>query len=286
VHGLNSLFSTRLPINRKERYYTGTVLPAIVGQDNFKHFDRFLRLLKIESVSLRTNTDCTNFQFFTEYGFVESIFGEGTLARFVGAPSKRDTPDIVILIEGEHPVLVAIEAKMFDRVSHRGLVAQMARQKLILDYLARIWPGLQVVHTALLPACLRCELQLTSPLVITWEDIIEAYSDLSPGSYMLGVLQCALEQYETLRSTAPSFRDNADAKVSGNGILFMFESGTLPFRTMGRQGGLSGSLLASDLRHERWKTRIYEVSANPEPANSNWFTIEQFVELIHPPSLN
>ncbi len=34
----------RLPLNRKERYYTGTVLPMIVCCDEFAHFGRFLRL--------------------------------------------------------------------------------------------------------------------------------------------------------------------------------------------------------------------------------------------------
>ena len=41
ISGLSGLFGGRLPINRKERYYTGTVLPMIVASDVFKHFGRF-----------------------------------------------------------------------------------------------------------------------------------------------------------------------------------------------------------------------------------------------------
>ena len=42
-----------LPFNRKERYFTGTVLPFIVASDGFAHFDRFLRMCGVEGVVLR-----------------------------------------------------------------------------------------------------------------------------------------------------------------------------------------------------------------------------------------
>ena len=40
-----AMMSTGLPLNRKERFYTGTVLPMIVCRDSFRHFDRFCRLI-------------------------------------------------------------------------------------------------------------------------------------------------------------------------------------------------------------------------------------------------
>jgi len=37
-------FDMRLPLNRKEVYFTATVLPAIICADGFEHFHLFLKL--------------------------------------------------------------------------------------------------------------------------------------------------------------------------------------------------------------------------------------------------
>lgn len=75
---LGDLFDSRLPINRKERYYTGTVLPGIICHDNLKHLLRFLKLLGIKDLKLDADDLSANVQFFTEYGLAESIFSEET----------------------------------------------------------------------------------------------------------------------------------------------------------------------------------------------------------------
>src|SRR6185312_6165083 len=38
------MFDSSLPLNRKERFYTGTVLPMLIASDGFMHLNRFLRL--------------------------------------------------------------------------------------------------------------------------------------------------------------------------------------------------------------------------------------------------
>jgi hypothetical protein len=42
---IRELLEKRLPLNRKEVYFTATVLPAIICADGFCRFDRFLKLL-------------------------------------------------------------------------------------------------------------------------------------------------------------------------------------------------------------------------------------------------
>ena len=79
--GLLDLFDERLPINRKERYYTGTVLPMIVASDGFKHFGRFLALCGMPEVALEADPNSANIQFLTEYGFEESL-KDGAEKRF------------------------------------------------------------------------------------------------------------------------------------------------------------------------------------------------------------
>ncbi|HEX6359583.1 hypothetical protein, partial [Actinophytocola sp.] len=68
---LNMLLDQTLPLNRKERYYTGTVLPAIVCADNFAHLGRLANLLPTGDLDVRAEPeDCTAL-FFTEYGLSE-----------------------------------------------------------------------------------------------------------------------------------------------------------------------------------------------------------------------
>jgi hypothetical protein len=147
------LCESRLPINRKERYYTATVFPALVCAENFKHFDRFLTLLQHGSEPVDVRIDNVNIQFFTEYGLAEALFVDKVLFKefFPDAPGTRDTPDILILINGPEPLLIAIEAKMYGSVFKGQLVTQMDRQERgVLVHLRNRWPTLRVVHAALL----------------------------------------------------------------------------------------------------------------------------------------
>ena len=113
ISGLSGLFDERLPINRKERYYTGTVLPMIVASNGFKHFGKFLALCGIPEIALEADPNTTNVQFFSEYGFKESLM-DGAEKRFCD-PGGRDTPDLVVYME--RSLLLGVEAKFFDQPS-------------------------------------------------------------------------------------------------------------------------------------------------------------------------
>ena len=64
-----SHMGAHLPRNRKERFYTGTVLPAVVAADNFVH----LAGSRSSVASRSSSTSSTRAaQFLTEYGFAES----------------------------------------------------------------------------------------------------------------------------------------------------------------------------------------------------------------------
>lgn len=83
----------RLPLNRKERYYTGTVLPMIVAADGFAHLHRFLHLsgLRVNPAGANPLVGGQDIQFFTEYGFAESVFTARDKERFGGHPVEHDT---------------------------------------------------------------------------------------------------------------------------------------------------------------------------------------------------
>ncbi|XXT25320.1 hypothetical protein WME94_27705 [Sorangium sp. So ce429] len=82
------LADTGLPFNRKERYFTGTVLPMLVCADNFARFGRLTELVGLDQVDVDARPTSADVQFFTEYSFVESVVGEAK-ARFPGAPVKK-----------------------------------------------------------------------------------------------------------------------------------------------------------------------------------------------------
>lgn len=64
-----------LPLNRKERYYTGTVLPMIIAADDCAHLSRFLRLCGFDDAPKADELarGAEDLQFFTEYSLVESV---------------------------------------------------------------------------------------------------------------------------------------------------------------------------------------------------------------------
>jgi hypothetical protein len=83
-----SLFDTALPMNRKERFFTGTVFPMIVCADEFRHFGRFLRLSRVGDRTIQV-ASAANIQFFTEYGFLTPPLLEPTRASHWSISGQR-----------------------------------------------------------------------------------------------------------------------------------------------------------------------------------------------------
>lgn len=268
----------RLPFNRKERYFTGTVLPMLVASDGFAHLDRFLSMCGLPS-SFSTDFEGTgHLQFFTEYSFNESVFTDADDARFIDRPPVADTPDLVIV---GSDWLLAIEAKMFHRPSPARLASQLGRQAILVAYWASKFgiPQERVRHVALLPRALASTTgQLPVP-VVTWEQVADSYRHVAP-RYWLAQLDFANKS--DLASKAPAWGTNADGERLGRqiarGDIVDPESGEV-FRSMGRNGGLGGQLLSEDIVSGRWRTHRYEVCFD-DPPNSNWFPISDFLRSV------
>lgn len=84
---LVELLDRPLPLNRKERFYTGTVLPAIMCADNFAHLGRVSELLPTGPLEVRADPDDCTVVFFTEYSLTESLVGQSA-KRFGDPPSR------------------------------------------------------------------------------------------------------------------------------------------------------------------------------------------------------
>lgn len=264
----------RLPTNRKERFYTGTVLPALICRDNFRHLELFLRLCGLR--------DCTvedDFQFFTEYGFGESVFTQAD-KEFWQGPFSHDTPDVVIR-SGDW--LLTVEAKMFDKPSAADLNQQMLAQKKHVDIWTERLNVSRQSHVLLLPTPLADAVipqlsALDSPWpVVTWEAVADLYRGLADG-YWVKTLDDALAQYGALVSVGPQFGQYKDDSITGFEIIDGWPDHG--FISMGRAGGLDGDKLAEDIRSGNWRKQRYEVSKQDQSSRVNWFTVEDFRERL------
>lgn len=265
-----------LPFNRKERYFTGTVLPMVVADANFTHLPKLLELFGVSAQM--TTGPMPKVQFLTEYGFAESIKTPEDHARWDGTYAG-DTPDVVI---AGPDWLLAIEAKMFHNPTAEALNQQMRRQAPLVDAWASKLglPPEHVVHGLLLPERLhqRTHEGLTHPAV-TWEQLLRAYRHLGP-EHWVSVLEEALDRHEDLESTfSDTFGANKDAVMTGSEIIKDFQEGPGHVAYVGRAGGFHGPRFKEDVTSGVWATRKYEVRRDPISA-TNWFPVAEFVNAV------
>lgn len=274
------LADTGLPFNRKERFYTGTVLPMLVCADNFAHFGRLTELAGLGWINVDPRPNSANVQFFTEYNFAESLFGPAR-ERFSGAPTSRETPDVMIYVTGPRRALLAIEAKMYKRPSAAALEKQLKAQAPLVRYLAEslnVAPE-NVAHVALLPEQLAAEIGPLPFRSIMWERLLATYADVGQ-AYFVDVLRLALERYRELRaSKVMNFGGNAEVELVGADIYRSHREGTLMLEWMGRTGGLYGAKLAKDLATGTWRRQRYQCRCEAA-GKPNWFKVAEFVARI------
>lgn len=276
---LKELLDTRLPLNRKERYFTGTVFPMIVASGEFASLQKFLDLAHVEHCEIVATSDSTNVEFFTEYGFLESLKGV-TAERFPTTPAGRDTPDIIIYIEGSPSALIGIEAKMYDRPTAAELEVQLGVQRTLLEGIAAdLAVETKVTQVALLPAQLASEVGQLSVPTVTWQQVLDAYATVAP-PYWTAMLGEALDRYGELVGSRSRFGENREAVLTGLAIIHGHDAGTLKYGWIGRKRGLDGPELEEDITTGAWQTRSYEVRFTALPGNRNWFSVGDFVARI------
>jgi len=268
-----------LPGNRKERFFTGTVLPMVAMSDGFAHTGRLLALCGLPDIDLAGLEGDNRVQVFTEYSFAESVFLAADRERFADRPAAADTPDLVLVGDGW---LLAIEAKLYDAsVSTADLRRQLDAQAVLVEYWREklaLEPD-RVRHVALLPRRLatRIGASLGAPIVL-WEDVADAYRNVAP-RYWIAVLEHALAA-DLYGADNLAFGANAHAQMTGAEIVAAAHVPDGAVHTvMGRNGGINGKLLAADVATGAWRTQSYEVRTDGIP-NRNWFLISDFLDLL------
>jgi len=199
-----------IPINRKEKYYTGTVLPMIVCRDNIRNISRIFKLAGIDVEGSFEELDDKDVIFYTEYSLKDSCVGcfDQSFLNTLEGIDKFSIPDILIGARfKDRFYILAVEAKMFQKTSFVELSRQLKKQ---LD--TAISPVVQclkmyygssaeviVEQCALLPEQMidfnKIYGQTHMFKVISWEDILTTFSD-NNGCYFYRILQRALEEYD------------------------------------------------------------------------------------------
>lgn len=286
MENLERNFKEYLPLNRKERFYTATILPCIICHQNFQHINLFFKLIKRfpQNLIIQPDSFQNNIQFLTEYSLKESANFSGKT--FIELPSTKDTPDLVILITKPELYLIVIEAKMFSSATIDKFKEQIEAQEKIIEC---IQTNLEIkneniFHLGLVPKNYFSTNIQTKCQILYWEDIIDAYQKNLNGNYFFETLKLALNNYSILNSNSKgafvNFGQNKEDKLTGLEILNLNKSGKAFF--VGRNRGLNGIELIKDRDSGGWKTFKYEVNFTKKtPPNRNWFSVKEFVEFIN-----
>ncbi|GJQ61163.1 MAG: hypothetical protein SCALA702_02160 [Melioribacteraceae bacterium] len=204
MNKLEKNFEQYLPMNRKERFFTGTVLPQIICRDNFKLMYRFLELIEgfPKNININPGSDFNNIQFLTEYSLKESSSERFFGRTFSGLPDSKDTPDLVILFTEPEMYLVVIEAKMYSSANEYDLKRQMQNQKKFVEVIAEnlAIQEANIFHVALVPAPMFPDKKAFLFGTIYWEEVLEKYQAYAKGDYFWQVLKLALNKYDNLKS--------------------------------------------------------------------------------------
>lgn len=267
-----------LPLNRKERFYTGTVLPALLFHRGLRNLYAFLRLIRgfPETANERTTGD--SFLFYTEYNLKQSA-GARNVGRKMDITSN-DTPDLLILALKPEPVLVAIEGKVFAATSRGDMDHQMWRQAdIVLHPFAREC-GLSensVFHVALVPEKLGLA-DTPSYQVLNWEVFLRIDLFDVTDNHFYPYLQFALQNYERLVSVRSGAPQTAQGKQTGEQIVKAVQAGNPVW--VGRNGGEQA--IRADVARGRWQSREYWVNQAKPPKGrpGNWLPGQRFLELV------
>ena len=265
-----------LPINRKERFYTGTVLPSLLFHGGLSNLYSFLRQIRGFPDEVNEENTKDNFLFYTEYNLKESAGKRNVGTEIFTA--TRDTPDVVIQILRPVTIFVIIEAKMFANLTQKQFNRQMRAQKYaILDILKETYQGCTLFHLALVPK--KLGFQCTSDYqVLNWEFFLENKELNLQGNYFVSYLKYALKNYDKLVSKAGGKASTVQDHKSGMTIYLDFKENK--YYWVGRQGGIK--TIEDDVRAGVWRNKLYGINIEKpsDGREGNWITSAEFADIV------
>jgi hypothetical protein len=275
---------SELPINRKERFYTGTVLPSLLFHNGLSNFYNFLE--KINGFPREVNENATrdNFLFYTDYNLKESA-GDRNVGRKIPT-EKGYTPDIVIEILTPKKVFIIVEAKMFEKISQSKLNEQIIEQKKhVAEPLKKEFPleNNQIFHIALVPKALRIRDEKFYQ-VINWEFFIDNQELDVVNNYFYNYLKFALDNYKRLVEKKSGQANTVEGHMNGAEVYRRGVNGESFWVGRGRRKGKAtrGRIeIEEEIKSNRWDREEYNINfTSLGPPTSNWISVKEFIELV------
>ncbi len=270
---------TELPVNRKEVFYTATVLPALLIHNGLANFFMFLAEIKGLPKTICEENTKDQFFLYTEYNLKEA-----------GVPRSGDMnsdaltgtrPDLLIYIFAPEKAVVVIEGKMFQNLSQTYFANQMkTQQQDIIEPLKErlALDDSQIFHVALVPEKLRFS-NTADYQVINWEFFIDNKVLDVEDNYFYNSLRFAIENYDDLVSEHSAEASTVEFEVSGQKVYSDGTSDT-PSLWIGREGGRR--TIEKDVEKGTWTGRVYCANTlNPEKGRKgNWLSSREFAEIV------
>lgn len=278
MHPLEHLIEQSMPMNRDERFWSATVLPALVAGTDLSRLSEFLDAIEHAvgaNRAPRSARDVTKFLFFTEYDLQKSNGSDRFGPHLQTKYEVRSTPDLVVLDATTPRSLYAIEVKMFDAVN--WLREQMDKQR--TGVLAALSNDLSVssshiYHIALVPDAWRVAAEKQGVSCMTWRQVLDLSRDLR-GTYFHECLVIAMNHFDRLAS---SHGRKAERWMAGQQILAYMEAESPQTPSwVGVGGGLSGKRIRNLRETGRWKATRFQTNWSADaPPNRNWMSVKDF----------
>lgn len=286
---------------RSERYFTATLLPALLVHEDMTGVRLFLDLIDTRAAAteggateytaegkrvLRQATaerDFTDPEIITEFHIARDLgFAGATLAASEAGTSsvetpaeKRDAPDDVLVLGTN---IVVIEGKFYSTWNASDLNAQLRSQRRQVRHLFAVRPSLRAyTHVALVPHVPAEPLDCN--VVLTWRDITDlATMVLGTEHYITRRLDAAVARYRGIVGTTgvanydgklPLLQMLAACRQRGDGI------------EVGHDGGEANLLRqpTAALQAKPWKWRDPRINAG-KADRANWIPGTRFLVLI------
>jgi hypothetical protein len=198
---------------RSERYFTATLLPAVLFHNNLEGVQHFVELVDNEAKSERNSSGEPSEMGAPEYGNFRDVevITEFHIARDLtfaglrleanvgpseeGATERRDAPDVVIVAGRE---LVVCEGKFFSNFNAENLNKQLRSQRCQVHHLLLNRQQIRAYrHVAIVPERFDEPTAIDADVVLTWDDIRELAEKLMGCDHYVTVrLREAAKRYE------------------------------------------------------------------------------------------
>jgi hypothetical protein len=201
--------------NRTERFWTATVIPALLSKNSFQGVLLFLEVIAhdgkvaFDTLPNRKRVSRTpaelcqgdwnydNLQLTTELWFARDF-----LARDFSEHTEFAVPDIVLRLHKEY--LIVVEAKFFQRVNEAALVKQLEAQRKTVAEIVKTYPDIRFVHHCFLHGGADpVGDNICTHSRVTWKDILAKFKGTSGSSggsseedYFVKILERAIMRYD------------------------------------------------------------------------------------------